>query len=97
MGYAASPRSVWSRTLAPRSIASQSFISSTRWLRPPLDGMKIIPASVIAVRLFASWPTAGYRCVEGKPSVGDAFADVVWARGVLIASAAVQLLLGTTS
>src|SRR2546422_5579603 len=31
--YAASERSVWRRTLAPRSMASQSLISSTRWLR----------------------------------------------------------------
>src|SRR5207245_7821885 len=66
--YAVSERSVWRRTLAPRSIASQSLVSSTRWLRPPLDGMKIIPASVIAARFCASWPEAECRRVDRRHS-----------------------------
>src|SRR5437867_3069135 len=78
--YAASRRSVWRRTLAPRSIASRSLVSSTRWLRPPLDGMKIIPASVIAARFCASWPAAEYRCVERRPGVRHACSMARWTR-----------------
>src|SRR5437899_1275143 len=78
--YAASERSVWRRTLAPRSIASQSLVSSTRWLRPPLDGMKIIPASVIAARFCASWPAAECRRVDRRPSAEHARSIASWTR-----------------
>src|SRR5437667_75383 len=78
--YAVSERSVWRRTLAPRSIASQSLVSSTRWLRPPLDGMKIIPASVIAARFCASWPAAECRRVDRRPSAEHARSIASWTR-----------------
>src|SRR6266446_590155 len=84
--YAASERSVWRRTLAPRSIASQSLISSTRWLRPPLDGMKIIPASVIAARFCASWPAAECRRVDRRPSAEHARSIASWTRADQLAA-----------
>src|SRR3970282_102843 len=48
-------------------MASQSLVSSTRWLRPPRDGMKIMPASVSAARFCASWPAAEWRGAGGDP------------------------------
>src|SRR2546423_1004659 len=61
-------------------MASQSLISSTRWLRPPLDGMKIIPASVIAARFCASWPAAECRRVDRRPSAEHARSIASWTR-----------------
>src|SRR2546427_341447 len=78
--YAASERSVWRRTLAPRSIASQSLISSTGCLRRPWAGMKTIPAWVIAARFCASWPAAECRRVDRRPSAEHARSIASWTR-----------------
>ena len=63
---------MWRSTLAPRSMAFQSLLSSGRWLRPPLEGMKSMPASVINARFCASCPAPdGIRLVCVSPGVID--------------------------
>src|SRR5262245_9705140 len=54
----ASASKVCRSAFAPRSMAAGSLVSSTRWLLPPCDGMKIIPASPMRARFWASWPAA---------------------------------------
>lgn len=71
--------------MAPRSMASQSLISSTRWLRPPFDGMKIMLASVTRARFWASWPAAEYICWVARPRSRAADSMAAWTRGAQMA------------